>query len=121
MNTRALVVPVEHEINAARAARQGGDVARAWHHLERAHVLSQPSVVLHVRVHWRMLILALATLDVREIVGQAIRVLVAGPSSALSRYPIGNLGSTRVGLFTTMPIAPDLVAVLDAATARPKS
>jgi hypothetical protein len=120
MNTRALVVPVEHEIDAARAARRGGDIPRAWHHLERAHVLSQPSVVLHVRVHWRMLTLAFATFDVREILGQAIRVVVAGPSSALSRYPVGNVGSTRVGLLATMPIAPDLEEVLDAASGRPE-
>lgn len=119
MNARyqSLRAPVEHEMNAARAAKRDGDIAGAWNHLERAHVLSQPSAVLHTRVHWRMLVLALSTFDLREIFGQAIRVVVAAPSSALSRYPLGNVGSTRVGLLDTMPIGADLKSVLDAAQA----
>jgi hypothetical protein len=112
---QSLKAPVETEMNAARSARREGDVARAWNHLERAHVLSQPSAVLHTRVHWRMLVLALVTLDVREIFGQAIRLVLAAPSSAFARFPLGNVGSTRVGLLTPMPIGDDLKAVLDAA------
>jgi hypothetical protein len=105
---RSLAVHVDHELRTARAAQHDGDVRCVWYHLERAHVLSQPSVVLHVLVHWRMLVLAITTFDVREIFGQAVRLVVAGPGSALGRYPVGNVGTTRVGLLTPMPIAAEL-------------
>ena len=40
--------PAEHA--AARDARAGGDTAAEWAHLERAHILSQPLALAHVRV-----------------------------------------------------------------------
>lgn len=62
-----------------------------------------------------MLVLAIITFEVREVLGQAIRVVVAAPGSALSRYPVRSVGTTRVGLRAPMPVAADLQAVLDAA------
>ncbi|HEY4609414.1 MAG TPA: DUF3703 domain-containing protein, partial [Ilumatobacteraceae bacterium] len=43
------------ERTAARFARSQGDAAREWHHLERAHILSQPRAGLHLRTHVAML------------------------------------------------------------------
>jgi hypothetical protein len=40
---------------SARTARAAGDIAAEWHHLERAHILSQPVALLHVRTHVAML------------------------------------------------------------------
>src|SRR5262245_55067810 len=37
------------ERDAARVARTRGDRAAEWRHLERAHILSQPKALLHVR------------------------------------------------------------------------
>jgi len=39
------------ELDAARAARSSGDTSSEWTHLERAHILSQPMAVAHVRTH----------------------------------------------------------------------
>nr|WP_262420770.1 DUF3703 domain-containing protein [Micromonospora aurantiaca] len=47
-----------------------------------------------------------------EAVGQVIRLAVAGPGSALGRYPAGNTGRARVPLTQPMPIPADLAAVL---------
>ena len=104
---------VATELTAARAARRAGDDGLTWSHLERAHILSQPSARLHMRVHVAMLFVAVAVLDVRELFGQLVRLAVAGLGSLLGRYPIGNTGRARAPINQPMPIPPDLQAILD--------
>jgi len=96
----------------ARRAMSVGDTSTAWPLLERAHILSQPEPGLHIRSHWWMLRCAIQGGDVREVVGQAIRVALAGPSSFFGRYPRGNTGRARVGLFTPMQVEPDVQVLL---------
>ncbi len=107
---------VASELAKARSARSRRDVELAWHHLERAHILSQPSAWLHTRVHFSMLVLALRTLDLRELFGQVVRVSVAGIGSAMGRYPRGNTGRARVPINKPMPIAEDLGRILAGAS-----
>lgn len=104
---------LERELASARSSGRHRDWETAWTHLERAHILSQADPWAHTRVHWRMLLLGVAQRHPREIVGQAIRTLLAAPSSALGRAPLGNTGRSHVGLFTPMPIPEDLQTVLD--------
>ena len=99
---------------AARHARSTGDHAAEWAHLERAHILSQPMPVAHVRTHLAMLAFAIRRRDRREITGQLIRAIVAGPGSAVRRYPLGNTGGANVSAVAPMPIPDDLRGVLDA-------
>lgn len=98
---------------AARAAQRAGDTSEAWRLLERTHILSQPWAWPHVRSHLDMLRLAVQTRDGREIVGQAFRTIVAGPGSALGRYPRGNTGRANVPATQPMPVPDDLAALLD--------
>ena len=102
------------ELRVARRAEQGSDLARAWHHLERAHVLSQSFAWPHVRVHGRMFAFAWRRRDWRELLGQIPRVLLAAPGSWTGRAPQGNTGGARVGIFTPMEIPAELQAVLSA-------
>lgn len=95
------------EMAAARYAVTAED---RWHHLERAHILSQPAAWLHTRNHAAMLALALRQHDRREAVGQVIRIALAVPGSLTGRYPEGNTGRASVGLMTPMPVPADLVA-----------
>jgi len=62
------------ELDHARTARHGGDEAQAWRHLERAHILSQPSAARHTRTHLHMLGHALRRRDHRETLGQVLRL-----------------------------------------------
>ena len=89
-----------------------GDHAGAWHHLERAHVLSQAHAGPHVWAHVRMLTHAWRQRNRREIAGQLVRILVAAPGTWLGRAPLGNTGGANVGLLTPMPLPEDLRAVL---------
>jgi hypothetical protein len=101
------------EYTAARHARAAGDTTGEWHHLERAHILSQPLPVTHVRTHVAMLGNGIRRRDRREILGQLVRLVGAGPGSVVGRYPLGNTGGADVNAVTPMPIPADLQAVLD--------
>jgi hypothetical protein len=96
------------EREAAGAARRRGDLAGEWKHLERAHILSQPMVVPHIRTHVAMLGAGLRRHDRREVVGQLLRLVVAGPGSLTGRYPVGNTGGADVSALAPMPIPEDL-------------
>jgi hypothetical protein len=103
------------ERSAARQTRAAGDTTAEWRHLERAHILSQPLPAAHVRTHVTMLGYGIRHRDRREITGQLIRLLVAGPGSAVGRYPLGNTGGANVNAVTPMAIPADLQAVLHGA------
>ena len=104
---------------AAREARQRGDGEGEWRHLERAHVLSQPMAVAHVRTHVAMLGYGLRRRDGHEIVGQLLRLVVAAPGTWTGRYPVGNTGGANVSAMKPMPIPDDLQAVLNGTPAVP--
>lgn len=93
-------------------ARRAGDAPGEWSRLERAHVLSQPSAADHVRTHAAMLGFAWRHRDRHELIGQVVRLVVAGPGSLTRRYPLGNTGGADVSATASMPIAPDLSDLL---------
>lgn len=76
-----------------------GETRVAWALLEDAHIVAQPDVMMHVLVHWEMLRLACRERDLREILGQTIRLFLAAPASLFGRYPVGNTGRSNKGLF----------------------
>ena len=94
------------------AAKSADRAEVRWHHLERAHIVSQPDAWLHTRNHAAMLALALRQHDRREALGQIIRIIVAAPGSLTGRYPEGNTGRVGAGLMTPRPIPSDLAAAL---------
>ena len=51
--------------------------------------------------------------DGKEIVGQVVRLVPAGPGSLTGKYPVGNTGGANVSAFAPMPIPDDLRAVLE--------
>ena len=101
------------EHRAADQARIAGDTAQEWKHLERAHILSQPLAGAHVRTHGAMFAAALRRRERKEVVGQTVRLLVAGPGSLTGRYPVGNTGGADVSALAPMPIPDDLREILE--------
>ena len=100
------------EIAQARDARSRSDPIGEWHHLERAHILSQPLAVPHVRTHLSMLGAGFRRRDVREVTGQLLRLALAAPGSVSGRYPVGNTGRANVSAFVPLPVTEDLRRVL---------
>ncbi len=115
-NSRGIRHAWTAEHAAARAARVAGDTATEWKHLERAHIVGQPLPIAHVRTHLAMLGHGVRHRDAREIGGQIARLLVAGPGSAVRRYPLGNTGGAGVSAITPMDLPDDLRALLHGAT-----
>jgi len=106
---------IEAELEAARCAEYVGKTKEAFTHLERAHVLSQGSTAEHVRVHWQMLRSALRQRCLGEAAGQVLRLVGAATKTAVGLVPAGNTGGANVSAFRSMPIAPDLQRLIDAA------
>ena len=100
------------ERTAAQRARADGDPIREFHHLGRAHILSQPFAVLHVRTHGAMLAFGIRNRDRREVTGQLLRLVVAGPGTVMRRYPLGNTGIAAVSAVEPMDIPSDLQPAL---------
>ncbi|MEO6469434.1 MAG: DUF3703 domain-containing protein [Acidimicrobiia bacterium] len=101
------------DLRAAATAAIAGETNTAWRLLEEAHVLSQPWAWPHVKVHAVMLRLGWRTRDRREVTGQMVRMVVAGPGSLTGRYPEGNTGRARVSATQPMPVPHELRALLD--------
>jgi hypothetical protein len=102
----------EHEWRLARDARRAGDLDRAFHHLERAHILGQRHTGRHVKSHLGMLQVGWQRADARELLGQATRIVAAALFSRVW-VPVGNTGGANVSAFKPMPVPPDLQALLD--------
>jgi hypothetical protein len=108
---------VQAEIDAAATAEARGEFRTAFARLERAHVLGQPSMPEHVRVHWHMLRFALRYRLAGEAFGQAWRLVAAAIFTPLGLVPPGNTGGADVSGFQRMPMPADLQAKLRAALA----
>ena len=104
---------VESEILAAHQAEVRGQPHIAFSHLERAHVLGQSSTVNHVRVHWHMFLWSIRQRNIRECLGQLLRIVGAAMSTAVGLVPQGNTGGSNVNPFTRMPLAPELAARIE--------
>lgn len=109
---------LQAEYRDARSAADAGKTAEAWRHLERAHIVDKGMLVPHLNSHWRMLVLAMKTADVREIFGQLMRLSLAPLGNLTGRLPIGNTGRSDVSAFVHMDIPDDLQAILGAGTQR---
>lgn len=101
------------EWSAAQLARRARDFDRAFHHLERAHILSQRLTGLHVKSHLGMWQVGWSRGDLRELVGQSTRIIAALLFSRIW-VPSGNTGGANVSAFQPMPVPDDLRAILAA-------
>ena len=96
------------EMEHAWSAEAMGDIDRAKHHLERAHIVGQRWYVTHVKTHFHMLRLALKQSDAKEARGQLVRLIGAGPFHLAGWVPVGNTGGADVSATLRMPIPSDL-------------
>ena len=106
----------EHRRSAS--AIDVGNIEKAWHHLERAHVVAQDRLGPHCDSHWRMLRLAWKVRDWREIQGQIFRLAIAPVGNFTGRLPVGNSGRSNVGAFARMEIEPEVKRALGLSSSR---
>lgn len=109
----ALRSAFEQEMQRAGEHLLAGEHAAAFRCYERAHVLGQRFVGPHLRTHVGMLRVGWRRRDVREIIGQLLRIPGGVIGSAIGRVPIGNTGGANVPALRPMDIPPDLRALLE--------
>jgi ligand-binding SRPBCC domain-containing protein len=107
---RALAERASHAV-----ARAKGDQHEAWRHLERAHILGQLRLGLHIHSHLRMLGYAVQLRQPKEIAGQLMRLALAPLGNLTGRLPWGNNGRSNVSAFVEMEVPDDLKAIIAAA------
>lgn len=112
-SARKLIVT---EMTVYRLARAECNHEMAWRALERAHIVSQPFLMLHLANHAAMLGFAMSNRDVREITGQIVRLALAPLGALTGRIPVGNTGRSNVSAFQSMPIPEDLEAAMNEPT-----
>ena len=103
---------IEAELNKAASARSASYYNEEFSHLERAHVLGQESTYWHVKVHVLMLVWAVRNHDIKEALGQVVRIIGAATVTVLGLIPLGNTGGSNVSPFKKMPIDPELAALI---------
>lgn len=96
------------ELSRYHAQHKAGNLAQAWNHLERAHILGQKYPFAHSQVHWNMLLFGIAIKSKKEVVGQIPRLLVGGIKSFVGIVPLGNPGGANVPALEPFPIPEDL-------------
>lgn len=112
-NNQELITAITRELALADTFVMSGDFHLAFYHLERAHVLGQASTYQHIRIHWRMLKLAIKQCSPREIWGQIVRIVGASTKTPFGIYPTGNTGGSNVWFFKSMLIPSDLQAIIE--------
>lgn len=106
---------IANEMAAYRAASAAGDAQKAWHALERAHILAQPYLRLHLISHLAMLRFAIRQKDWPEMAGQIARLALAPLGALTGRNPVGNTGRANVSAFQPMSIPDDLRRAIEGA------
>jgi hypothetical protein len=103
----------QDEMGLGNSAFANGDMAVAFGHFERAHILGQRMTWLHVRAHCGMLRIGWSRRDGFDIAGQLLRIIAAVLMSRIW-VPAGNTGGSNVSAMQRMPVPDDLRRILDA-------
>ncbi|WP_085297068.1 DUF3703 domain-containing protein [Cognaticolwellia mytili] len=104
--TKNVMPYVDEELLLARKAKELGLVKLEFQHLENAHVIGQESTFLHVKVHGLMLFWGYRNNSIKEVLGQALRIIGAATKTAMGLVPQGNTGGANVSPFKVMEIKP---------------
>ena len=101
------------ELSLYRLSFLSGNLPQAWHHLERSHILGQSYPLEHTYTHWLMLKFGLRQRNIKEVLGQVLRLLVGGWKSFIGHVPIGNTGGSNVPPLKRMEMPEDIVKILN--------
>ncbi|SMY15912.1 DUF3703 domain-containing protein [Photobacterium aquimaris] len=103
---------VKRELIRSYRAQKRADSVAAFRHLENAHVLGQESTYWHVKVHYLMLCWAIKQRDIKEVIGQLIRIVGAALLTAIDGVPMGNTGGSNVHALKVMPISAEHAEII---------
>lgn len=108
MDKHIIGTALNHELSLFENALSKQDHALCVLHLGRAHIISQMQWNNHLYVHYLMLCYALPRKDMKEILGQILRLILTLPGHLIQRLPKGNIGWSSVHFNREMEIPHDL-------------
>lgn len=103
----------DNELRFYRLSLLKGNLSQAWNHLERSHIIGQSYPFEHTYSHWLMLKFGFRQKNVKEVLGQVVRLLVGGWKSFIDHVPTGNTGSADVPPLKKMELPQDLNNILN--------
>lgn len=106
-----LKVAYEKELEYYRFYLENKQHRKAWHHLERCHIIGQSYPIEHTYSHWLMLNFGLRQKNTKEVLGQIIRLIVGGWKSFIDHVPLGNTGGANVPPLKPMTIPDDIASL----------
>ncbi len=112
---QAIQPHVEQALSRAKLAGHNAQITEQFSHLETAHVLGQGSTRLHTKVHVLMLKWAIQQGDIKEALGQIMRIVGAATKTPFGLVPKGNTGGSNVSPFKAMPLNEELEKLLNQA------
>ncbi|WP_348727699.1 DUF3703 domain-containing protein [Rheinheimera texasensis] len=95
------------QLQQAKQHYQAAEYPQAFVLLERAHLLGQRFLWLHLQTHWWMLKCGARQQVAAEVRGQLLRLLAVLPAYLLGWVPLGNTGGANVSALRPMPIPPE--------------
>lgn len=101
------------ELELYRISLLKSDLSKAWHHLERSHILGQSYPYEHTYSHWLMLKFGFRQKNTKEVLGQLLRLAVGGWKSFIDHIPTGNTGGSNVPPLKKMDLPHDLSIILN--------
>lgn len=103
----------QSELSLYRLSLNRKEYTAAWKHLERSHILGQAYPYEHTYSHWLMLKFGFRQKNVKEVLGQLLRLAVGGWKSFIDHIPTGNTGGSNVPPLKKMELPQDLSIILN--------
>ena len=96
-----------HQLNLGKIALKQRNFNGSFYHLENAHILGQHHLIRHTISHYWMLVFGIKTKNIKESIGQIIRI-IASLLFTLIWVPKGNTGGANVSPIKIMAIRKEL-------------
>ena len=107
MKHQVLKLEFYKQLNLAKSLIIEKKYNTAFYHLENAHILGQKDIYRHTLSHYWMLIYALKSKNMREFIGQILRIL-ASIFFTLIWVPKGNTGGANISPMKVLPVRKEM-------------
>lgn len=107
MNKQLLKNEFYQQLKLGKLALKSNNFKASFYHLENAHILGQKHLLRHTLSHFWMLIFGVKSKNIKEIIGQFVRI-IASLLFTLIWVPKGNTGGSDISPIKIMPIRKEL-------------
>jgi hypothetical protein len=107
MTIQLLKTEFYNQLQLGKTALKEKNYKNSFYHFENAHILGQKHVWRHTVSHYWMFAFGIKTNNVKEMIGQVVRIL-ASLLFTLIWVPLGNTGGTNISPIKPIPVRKEL-------------